>query len=815
MGSRPAGRAGAKTKGVPRAAEKTPAPRRSRRAGVALPVDVGAARRPVVAAVVVGLAALVAVLALVLSGSPAAVAGSNQVSDEASLGGAQGGGGGCDPGGTVPAGTTAVRLGLGANVGPRVQVRIESNAGIMSSGERPSGWGIAETVTVPVMRLSSAVPNASICFKLGPTLEAIEGHGGSIETQGPGGKTMRSNSLRIEYLKPGASWWSQLSAVARRFGFGHAPSGGWPVALGLLLMLGLVAVAVRLVIESVAGGAGVPGPEPDENGADSEMPPARSHAPTWAAGLLARIPLRRRPGGEGIARKPGRLAVGARLRALVFQIPRAARLCAIVGVLNAACWSLISPPFQVPDEPSHFAYAQLLYESHSLPTSEFTDWSEQETVALTQLHHSAVRFHAEVLPIATEAEQRELAAEVARPLDRVGEGGAGVAHSEPPLYYALQSIPLALSSSGSILDQLELMRLLSALFAGLTAMFAYLFVREALPRMRWAWSIGGLGVACAPLLGFMSGAVNPDAMFYAVSTAGFFALARGFRRGLTLRLAACIGGVIALGLLTKLNFIGETPGMILGLLVLGARRARAARRDAIRATGVGLAIAVAPGVLYMLDNLLRGRALLGSAVQLQSPNGGHGSLGTELSYIWQFYLPRLPGMGTDFHGLTPWHALWFDRWVGLYGWLDTPMPLWLDNVALGLVAAGVVLAVCAVLNLGSGRRRVSAARLTELGVYVVIAVGLLVLIGAASYLEFPTQAGRYGEPRYMLPLIALAAAVAVLSARGAGHVGAWLAAHGVRGASWRWGPIAGAAIVVLAIGWDLFSQLQTIARFYG
>ncbi len=66
------------------------------------------------------------------------------------------------------------------------------------------------------------------------------------------------------------------------------------------------------------------------------------------------------------------------------------------------------------------------------------------------------------------------------------------------------------------------MRLLSALMAGLTAFFAYLFVREALPGAPWAWAVGGLGVALAPLLGFMSGVVNPDAMLVAVSAATFY-----------------------------------------------------------------------------------------------------------------------------------------------------------------------------------------------------------------------------------------------------------------------------------------------------
>ena len=64
---------------------------------------------------------------------------------------------------------------------------------------------------------------------------------------------------------------------------------------------------------------------------------------------------------------------------------------------------------------------------------------------------------------------------------RTDSGAAGVATSEPPLYYALETVPYTLAGGGTVLDRLALMRLLSALMGGLTALFVYLFLREALP----------------------------------------------------------------------------------------------------------------------------------------------------------------------------------------------------------------------------------------------------------------------------------------------------------------------------------------------
>ena len=80
-----------------------------------------------------------------------------------------------------------------------------------------------------------------------------------------------------------------------------------------------------------------------------------------------------------------------------------------------------------------------------------------------------------------------------------------------------------------------------------------------------------------------------------------------------------------------------------------------------------------------------------------------------------------------------------------------------------------------------------------------MAFGLIVLIGVDSYREFPELTASYGQVRYLLPLLPLLGAVIALAARGAGR---------------RWGPAAGALIVVLFFAHDMFSQLQVIARYY-
>jgi hypothetical protein len=530
---------------------------------------------------------------------------------------------------------------------------------------------------------------------------------------------------------------------------------------------------------------------------------------------------------KGRARRPApataTLPVSARLLAALRRIPTTAWICALIACLNAVCWSIVSPPFQVVDESAHYAYVQRLAETGHLPSSAGENYPAAEERAIYDLHNAAVLEHPSRDTISTEAEQRKLERDLAVPEQRTGNGDAGVAASQPPLYYALETIPYDLETGGTVLDRLALMRLLSALMGGLTALFAYLFLCEALPAAPWAWTVGGLGVALEPLLGVMSGSVNPDALLFAVCAALFYLLARGFRRGLTPRLAVALGAVLAIGFLTKLTFLGLLPGALFGLLALCAREARRAGRNgdagrfgdasgasvspigqrrvspgfgkpaALRCLGLGLGVAATPALLYILVNLLSSRpavGVLGNAVSLS----GKGSLLHELSYIWQFYLPRLPGQTPYFHGFLTTRVYWFRGLVGIYGWLDAAFPSWVYKVALIPTGAIAVLFARALVV----SRGVLRSRLVEALVYVAMGLGVLLIVGSDDYIN--KAPGEFAEPRYLLPLLVLWGAVLALAARGAGR---------------RWGPVAGALIVTVVMAQNLFGQLLDISRYYG
>ncbi|HEY4809455.1 MAG TPA: DUF2142 domain-containing protein [Solirubrobacteraceae bacterium] len=499
---------------------------------------------------------------------------------------------------------------------------------------------------------------------------------------------------------------------------------------------------------------------------------------------------RARTGRAGGTRPSSRMAV---LR----HVPTAAWVCALVALLNAVTWSLIVPPFEGKDESDHFAYVEQIVENGSLPENGQPNgtYSLQEDLVLEGLHAGEVIHSPQSTSISSEAEQRALIKANDAGASRRGSGEAGIATGEPPLYYAIEAIPYLLAR-GNILVELQLMRLVSAIFGAITALCTFLFVREILPRSPWAATVGAVCVALEPLLAFMSGSVNPDSMLYPVTAAVFLCLARAFRCGLTRRLAVLLGALLAVGFLTKLNFLGLAVGVYVGLAVLAVRELRAKGRATLRWPLLAGAIGILPVVLYALRNLLERHHTLGDASgagSLFAP----GELVKLLSYVWQFYLPRLPGMTHYFEGVATYKDIWFDRSVGLYGWMDTMFSPWVDNVAL-IPAAAVALLFGRELI---ARRQALRARLPELGTYMAMVLGLLLLIGASSYdSDALHHQPAFGEPRYLLPLLPLLGGVFTLAVRAGGR---------------RWSPVIGAALVALVFGYDVVSQLQVVARFYG
>lgn len=484
---------------------------------------------------------------------------------------------------------------------------------------------------------------------------------------------------------------------------------------------------------------------------------------------------------------------------LVRRVPRGAWGCALVALINALVWSLLTPPFQVPDEPQHVAYAQYLAETGKLPRPvPGSVFSDEEAAATAGERMNGVIGNPRGRPPWNVIQANALRSDLNAGLSRRSQGGASSATNNPPLYYALEAVPYALGASGDFLHRLALMRALSALMAAGTVLFVFLFLRELLPGTPWAWPVGALAVAFQPTFGFISGGVTNDDGLYLAAAALFWLLARAFRRGLTPGRGIAIGTAVGLGLVTKANIIGFLPGVGLALCLLALRAGPDRRREALRGAVVAIAVAAVPVVAYViLDATVWNRPVWSGVTGANAGVGTGKQPNTRqmLVYLWEFYLPKLWFMQDQF-GYYPLWETWFKGFVGRFGWLDYGFPISVYWITLGVYVPMLALTGRALAR----GRRILAGRWAELLSYLSMVAGLLALIGVAGYRGRLATGQIFEQARYLLPLLPLYGALVALGARGAGR---------------RWGPTVGAVLVVLAMAHGLFSQLLTISRYYG
>ncbi|MFI5010386.1 MAG: DUF2142 domain-containing protein [Solirubrobacterales bacterium] len=668
----------------------------------------------------------------------------------------------CQGGEVLPGDTAALVLTIGSYgaPGPALSASVSDQRGrLLTSGGLQGGWRQG-SVRIPVSHVSTATGNATVCLRdLGPGDIALGGDPGD-----PGyhidvnGKAFFAH-LRIEYMRPGSeSWLALLPTIVYRFSLGKSDLvRHWAAPAALVLFLLAVGLAVRALLVEDA-------PHRTPNGA------RWARGPRWTRGP----------------------------RRLLGRVPAAAWACALAALANGLVWSLIVPPFNVPDENAHYAYVQQIAERGSLPHPIAIEGRLSPREDAMESATGFFRIVGEPNNPApfTQPQQQGIEAIAGQGLSARGTGSALSATANPPLYYLLELIPYKLASSGKVLDRLAAMRVLSALMGGVTVLLVFLFLRELLPRRSFVWSAGALMVAFQPLFGFMSGGVNNDNLLYLCAAGVLWGVARAFRRGLTPSTGIPIGAFLGVGLVAKLTLLGFIPAVALALVFLLRRAWSGERGQALRGAALTTGLAGAPVLVYVLLNRLvwHRSAIPGGVGGVAATAGRQFHFREELSHVWQLFLPPL-WMHPQFPPLPVWDTWWFKGFFGTFGWLDYTFTWWVYRVALCLVLVVGALAVGELIR----RRRPLVGRLDELSVYALMVVGLWMEIGVESYRFLIVNGGRFEQARYLLPLLGLYAAVMALAMRFGGR---------------RYGPLLAAALVVVAIGHDLFAQVFTIARYY-
>lgn len=487
----------------------------------------------------------------------------------------------------------------------------------------------------------------------------------------------------------------------------------------------------------------------------------------------------------------------SRLRRIFRRIPLACWACAAIAFANGAMWAVITPMWQVPDEIDHFSYAQYIGEYGELPGGP----AKRPGLYSPELAQAAgaVPWNVEGRPswYARDARQAKRQLEADDDPKPASVGAAAI--NNQPLYYVAETIPYRIGHSAYIFDRVYMMRLLSALFAALTTAFCFLFVREVMPHPRWAATVGALVVAFQPMFGFISGGINNDNLLWTCSAALIYLVARALRRGLTPWLGLAIGGVALAGVLTKTNYTGLLPGAALGVAVAAWRAPAPQRRAAVTGVLVAAGVLLVPlGLWVVASQSLFDRGLNTATAGFASSRVNEGTnLTGHISYIWQIFLPRLPGMSIfpTNGGQYPLWNPYFQSFVGRFGWLSISFPMWVNWMALGIFGG-----VFALVAAGLWRFRAAVrARWMELAVFLAILVGYMGLVEAASYRYQAVNHTAFEQLRYLLPLLPFYALLIAVAARGAGR---------------KWGQAVGALLVTLAVAHTLFSMILVVGHYY-
>jgi Dolichyl-phosphate-mannose-protein mannosyltransferase len=420
------------------------------------------------------------------------------------------------------------------------------------------------------------------------------------------------------------------------------------------------------------------------------------------------------------------------------RVPLPLALLLVVATVQALAWIVLLPALQGPDEVSHFTYTQRIYERHTIPwtpgggsADAAGPYSQEVAVASSAGGVGPLAANVTARPLWTRADERAWSI-AAKGADR-GNGGYTSALRNPPLYYLYEVVPYALGAGGTFWDRQLLMRLANVPLLLVAIVFTWLLAGELLGRRRPLQFLATAIVAFVPQLMNIVATVNPDIALVAIWSAALYVMTLVVRRGITRPLLVWLVLLNVIGGFTQPRSVTLLiPSVIAVLLVLA--RERDWRRVTPLTAGVGAVVLV-------------------GLVTLAWAERGVGSVREFVSYVWQFYLPKLGFMTTTI-GPPSYdvHSGFVDRIFGTLAQLEVGLPPTLDDIAWWTARLGLLAVVVALIV---KRRAVRA----NAAVAVVLVTAMWTLVLGLHLVAYRTMIGEPSDPiitgRYLLPFVAL------------------------------------------------------------
>jgi hypothetical protein len=445
-------------------------------------------------------------------------------------------------------------------------------------------------------------------------------------------------------------------------------------------------------------------------------------------------------------------------RGIIGSVPRPLGALLVLVTVLGLTWALLVPPWQSPDETWQFAYAQRLGERFELPgdNPRLLSFSTSQSEADGAVHASALAFYPlQVRPTwsASAARTYERTSALSHP-DAGNGGGYNAEASNPPLLYLYDDVAYIADSGGNAISRLYSMQIWNITLLLAATVGAWLLAGEVFGRRRILQLVCAAVVGLIPEETFMLTSVNPDAMLVASWTLATWMGARVINRRAPVRDVALLGAITAAAILAKATGYALVPATLVAVFVGFARRSPAQRRQGRIAVLTALGTLAAPVLAWVGYARAAGRPVV-NTITSATPAAHHPFLITQfLSYLWQFYLPRL-GFLTSFpttsSGLAV-YEIWIKQGWAVFGYADVGLPTWFYPIAGSFTALVAAVAIVLLVRLFIRRRGAS------LGLFAYFAVslgGLLLLLHLSDYRSQINGNGVLLQGRYLLPVCAL------------------------------------------------------------
>jgi hypothetical protein len=461
-------------------------------------------------------------------------------------------------------------------------------------------------------------------------------------------------------------------------------------------------------------------------------------------------------------------------------------LLLLLAIARGIIYVLVIPPWQTPDEPSHFGYVRFVTENHCLPTFERIPVAEGIVASMSRHDFWKLRYHS--LEPASLDEKTEFR----------------IASRHPPLYYLLGTLLLIPLKGRDIIWQLYVLRVASVLMGTLTVLVAFRTTRMLFPGDPILPLTVGSFIAFLPMHTFISASVNNDNLAELLSAVIIYLLIRVLRDdisplkglGITVLLVAgyltkrttfftipLVLVTVPIYLCTRTYHIGEswltTRRRVTGLML------KAWERRTVLVGGQALAKRIAIMTLIGLMCGAIGLVLIGQ----REFGGRHGDPGVQIKPTAQIELPLLAeqhgraqpacleitvpqilkfarispariekALSPDARGASAMSSyvlfslLTFASFWANFGWMNIPLdPVWYVILAVASLISALGLVLRVLREIGpSGGRTLLPERWQKGAFLVLLLASVLVFAQTFSLMVIRDAAG---QGRYLFPAI--------------------------------------------------------------